>query len=246
MSKILFSILLSGGLVFFAHAELHSIGLGTVVYKSPYKDVSTKVVPAPMINYSDDNFYFYGVKGGYYVYKDQNQRVTADIMYAPLTYKPSDSNDPNMKKLTKRNPTVMAGASYFYMADWGNVGVNLAADMLNKSKSIIVDTSYNYVFDMNRWQIVPEIGVMWANNKHNNYYYGISKQESATSGLPQYNTNGTTISPYIQLVGNYSMSKHWSAIAGARFDFLDSDIKDSPMISKSDFSLYTLGVNYQF
>lgn len=57
--------------------------------------------------------------------------------------------------------------------------------------------------------VTPGIGVQWNSENQNEYYYGVSRKESARSGLRGYNPNDSW-SPYLELSASYNFLGDWS------------------------------------
>lgn len=222
-----------------------SIGLGASWTDSPYRGYGAVYYPLPHITFSNEIFFINNFTAGAYVYSDQHQKVSLGLSYLPLEFKPHDSDDNRLKQLKKRHSTLLAEARYSLTTEFGNFATSIGADILNESNSVLINASYAYVFSGDRWSIEPKIGINWANNKHNDYYYGVSHSESVRSGLAYYDAKGS-FTPFVSLVGSYALTNNFSTYAGARVDKLTGDAKDSPMIANSTIPSIFAGVNYTF
>ncbi len=80
--------------------------------------------------------------------------------------------------------------------------------------------------------MTPGIGVQWNSENQNEYYYGVSRKESARSGLRGYNPNDSW-SPYTELSASYNFLGDWSVYGTARYTRLSDEVTDSPMVDKS-------------
>ncbi len=81
--------------------------------------------------------------------------------------------------------------------------------------------------------VTPGIGVQWNSENQNEYYYGVSRKESARSGLRGYNPNDSW-SP-TELSASYNFLGDWSVYGTARYTRLSDEVTDSPMVDKSDW-----------
>ena len=66
---------------------------------------------------------------------------------------------------------------------------------LDNSNGIIWDMAWLYRYTNGGLTVTPGIGVQWNSENQNEYYYGVSRKESARSGLRGYNPNDSW-SPY--------------------------------------------------
>lgn len=66
---------------------------------------------------------------------------------------------------------------------------------LDNSNGIVWDMARLYRYTNGGLTVTPGIGVQWNSENQNEYYYGVSRKESARSGLRGYNPNDSW-SPY--------------------------------------------------
>lgn len=211
----------------------------------PYLGYSTRVYPVPIINYEDDNFYFRSLTAGYYLWNDQQNKLSIMGYYFPESFKPGDSDDERMKRLDRRRSTLMLGLAYSYNAEWGTIRTALSGDTLNNSNGMLGDVTYLYRFTVDNWTLVPGVGVTWASKNQTDYYYGVSDNESRRSGLDSY-TPGNSFAPYAELTANYRFNPNWNAFVTGRYISLSNTVKDSPMVDKSYTGILMTGVSYKF
>lgn len=67
--------------------------------------------------------------------------------------------------------------------------------ILDNSNGIVWDMARLYRYTNGGLTVTPGIGVQWNSENQNEYYYGVSRKESARSGLRGYNPNDSW-SPY--------------------------------------------------
>ncbi|WP_392563345.1 MipA/OmpV family protein [Orbus wheelerorum] len=222
-----------------------SVGMGASWTDSPYKGYGAVYYPLPHIAFSNEIFFINNFTAGAYVYSDENQKVSLGVSYLPLEFKTKDTDNSQMKQLSKRHSTLLAEARYSLSTEFGSFAASIGADVLNESNSVLINASYAYAFSGDKWSIEPRIGINWANDKHNDYYYGISHSESARSGLA-YHDAKSSFTPYISIVGNYALTQNFGTYLGARVDKLTGDAKNSPMIANSTVPSVFAGVTYNF
>ena len=225
-----------------------TVGLGVGVGQAPYKDYDNIVAPLPVIQYQKDRFYIDGLKAGIHLYNAKATKLNVHVGYLPLEFKGSDTDDRALKQLDKRKSTMTAGIglSHRFNQQKTEVKVSLDADILDNSNTLIVQAELNHAFQASdKVMIVPAAGLVWVNEDHNNYYFGISKKESAKSGLKQYSAD-SSVHPYLGVGVHYSMTDNVSSFGGVRIDFLSKEVKDSPMVDRSVTGAVAVGVTYTF
>lgn len=89
------------------------------------------------------------------------------------------------------------------------------------------------------------VGVTWASEKFNEYYYGITAAESARSGLAA-NTPDSSTTGYVRLFADYTFNDHLCVWLEGSWQPLASEVKDSPMVERSNRMGFGGGVNWRF
>ncbi|NMP26732.1 MipA/OmpV family protein [Rahnella sp. SAP-1] len=228
-----------------AQADSWSLGASALVSPDPYRGYDTKFFPVPIINYEGDSFYFRSLMAGYYLWKDQQNQLSLVAGYNPFGFKPSDSDDEQMKRLDKRRGTLMAGVAFSHQEQWGTLRTSLTGDTLNNSNGMVGDLAYLYTFKGDNWALVPGLGLTWNSANQNKYYYGISGAESRRSGLDSYQP-GDSFNPYLELSARYNFTPQWQAFFTGRYIRLATEVTDSPMVDKSYTGVVWTGITYNF
>ncbi len=229
-----------------AQASEFSLGVAALGTASPYVETGARVLPVPMLGYEGEYGYFRGVAGGVYLWNDDHHTLSVNAYFMPLGFDPDDSDSQAMKQLGKRRSTLMAGIGYRYKHPvWGQLRLEISGDTLNNSNGVLGDIGYLYPINLGDWRLTPGAGVTWSSANHNDYYYGIRANESARSGLGQYQP-GSSWTPYIEMSINYRINENWRAFFSARGIALSSEVRDSPMVSKAFSGMLMTGGSYVF
>lgn len=229
-----------------AQADEFSLGAAVLMTSNPYVGSQDQVFPVPVLGYEGEHGYFRGLAGGVYLWNDDHHTLSVNAYYLPLHFKPGDSDDDAMKQLDKRRSTLMAGMGYRYKHPvLGQLRLEISGDTLNNSNGVLGDMGYLYPMVIGDWRIIPGAGVTWASGNHNDYYYGVSANESARSGLAQYQL-GSNWTPYLELTVNYQINDNWRSFLSARGMAFSSEVKDSPMVSDNYSGLLMIGASYIF
>ncbi|MFG6074915.1 MipA/OmpV family protein [Erwinia sp. OPT-41] len=228
-----------------AHANPLTLGASVIYSQSPYKGGDDRYYPVPVINYEGDSFYVRSLTAGYYLWKDLQDQLSLTVLGSPQNFDPDDTDNKQLKALDKRHMTLMGGLAYRHTADWGTIRTVLAGDMLDNSDGYIWDLTYLYSFHFGDFSLTPGIGALYSSENQNDYYYGISKNESRRSGLRSYEADDSW-NPYLELTAAWSINQSWNATVAGRYTRLSDEVKDSPMVDKdSQVSVWT-GISYTF
>ena len=227
-----------------------SVGVGVMARSGLYKDENTQFSPIPMINWDSERFFIKGTELGIHMLnKESAHALDAKIYYSPFMFDPDESDSAQMKRLSKRESTAMAAVEYRYKINQGNAGIvhiKLAGDILSKSDTLLVETGYTYPIHVSeKLTITPNAGLTWYNKKHNNYYFGVSEQESIDSGIQQFETKDS-FEPHIAVAMRYKFNNHWSALGTVKHSFTSSKVKDSPIVDQSSVTMGMAAIQYSF
>lgn len=222
-----------------------TLGAGVGVVEHPYKNYDAQAYLFPAVSYDGDHFWFRGLGGGYYLWNDAADTLSVTAYWQPLYFKPGDSDDRQLLLLDKRKSTMMAGISWSHHTQYGFLRTTLAGDVLDNSNGIVWDAAWLYRYVNGGFTVTPGVGIEWNSQDQNEYYYGVSRKESARSGLRRYKPDDGW-APYLEISANYRFAGDWSIYGTARYTRLSDEITDSPMVDKSWNGLFSTGLSYRF
>lgn len=90
----------------------------------------------------------------------------------------------------------------------------------------------------------PGLGLTWANSRYMQRYFGVSAQQSASSGLRSYTAKSGLRDARVSLNLNWQAAPHWMVFGGIEYSRLQSDAKDSPIVQKATQRQIMLGTAY--
>lgn len=92
-------------------------------------------------------------------------------------------------------------------------------------------------------------GATYASDDYTKEFFGVNAKQSASSGIPQYNTNGGVKNITFSLASGYDITESWVIGATLIYSRLVGDVADSPIVdsrgSKDQFTAGA-GLSYQF
>lgn len=225
--------------------ESGSAGLGfiTRIETSPYKGGGSRQDLLPLYLYEGDRFFLNADRAGFKFVDDDTQRWDAFVTRR-LEGFPEDERTESLEGMEVRNTGADVGVSYEYRQSWGKVRAIVLHDVTGVSEGNELRLGYSYEWRSDRWVLWPDFSVSFRDSHLNNYYYGV-KPEEATPERPAYRP-GSGLNATAGLYGSYAILESWRLLGGLSITWLDSGIRDSPIIrDKLQPALY-LGAVYDF
>lgn len=228
------------------HAYEVSFGLGAAASSSPYRDVDNDWIALPYASFDSEYVFVTFPSAGVHLVNSGSFSLDVKAVYLPHEFKPKDSDHPGMRKLDRRYSTLGAGVSAKLDTFIGSFEAEAVVDVLDKSNGVTAAFIYsNPIPIFSNFIIGPKAGFMWHNNKHNEYYYGISKKESAKSGMRAYDPNNS-LSWFAGGHAVFILGENTKIVLEADYLFFGSEIKNSPMVDKNGVWGSYGGIIYSF
>lgn len=227
------------------HAVDLSLGAAMTAWTSPYKKHDALYMPAPMAKLETKYFYINNASTGLYLFKNENHKLALGVSYSGLYFDADDTSDAQLKRLDDRRSTMMGDISYEAITKAGLGRIKVSRDLLGHSDGYTVDATWMLPLIKKCYTIMPGVGVLWSSRKHSDYYFGVSRHESARSGIKTH-TAKANFSPYAQLEGKFFVTENWSAVGGVYVNFLTGSVKKSPMAGRAVTVGGALGMQYSF
>ena len=224
---------------------VRQLGLGAFWSPSPYRNYDNKPLPLPMIHYQGESFYVQGASLGYRFSKTDEDELS--IVVAPFwrRFRHADTQDPQLRLLSDRDISGMAGVAWRHHADWGTFKASAEKELTGHGGGGLFEASYSYSLSMGSMRITPVVGAAYTTGALNEYYYGVSTAESVRSELPGYRPGGGT-APYFGIGATLPLSRSWLLNAGWNYSVLPEAIKNSPMVDASHMQSYFIALSRLF
>ncbi len=218
------------------------MGAGVEFETSPYKDVDDEFNPSLYIRWERGPM-FVEIEDRVRVgYEWRNWTFTAIGQYQDDGYDEDDSDF--LDGMDERKSTVAAGLEVEYETPYGEVGVELMADVGGKHKGWEMSLEYGKSFELDRIFIQPFVEVNWQSGKMADYYFGV-KDSEVRSWRPAYDV-GSVVNCEVGFEVFYMLTENWMLVGRMETEFLDGDIKDSPIVSEDVLFSGSFGVVYAF
>ncbi|MCD1280237.1 MipA/OmpV family protein [Psychrobacter sp. CCUG 69069] len=222
-----------------------SVGVNVMAVKSAYDlEDSTEVRVLPGAFYDNNKFYVRGAQAGAYLINDGANQLSAYAKLAGSEFEPDDANGA-LQGLDKRKSSVEAGLSYQRRTAIGGFRAQFGADVLDNSGGNTGRLTYLSRYSKDKLTVYPSFGFEYHDADYNEYYYGVSDQESAETGVAAYKSN-SSLNPYINISANYDFNDKWAGFANQSLSYLSNEQYDSPMVDSRTEATTTLGLLYKF
>lgn len=222
-----------------------TLGVGAAWAPSPYRSYDNKALPLPLVNYEGKSFYFRGTSAGYKLLSTQTDELS--ILVSPFAnrFRHQDTNNAQLKQLSNRDISGMAGVAWRHKAEWGVVSASAQKEFTGHGGGTLLDAGYSYPLKKGAVTFIPTVGVTRSNGALNDYYYGVSGREALRSGLAAYHADGGT-APYVNLMAVYRLSPSWITSGGMRYTILPDAVKDSPMVNADHTRSFFISLSHVF
>ena len=224
-------------------AEL-SAGVTVLYANTAYDTDENEIRVLPGLFYDNNKIYARGAQAGAYLINDGTNQLAATIQLAGNSFDPDDANGA-LSGLDERKLSADAGLSYQRRTAIGGLRAQYTTDVLDRSGGNSGRLSYIGRVSKNKLTVYPSIGFEYHDTDYNNYYYGVSSEESARTGIVAYESN-SSLNPYVNVSANYDFSNKWAGFFNQSLSYLPNEQYDSPMVDSRTESTTTLGLLYKF
>jgi MipA family protein len=222
--------------------SMFSLGPGALITVKPYKGMDSTVYPIPVITAVSAPFYFSIDTAGCRLFSDSNMAFDVIGKWRFDGYDAGKSDD--FKGMHDRNMTADVGGEFSIAGNWGNLYARILTDAMGQHDGQEFRVTYAKPFKFEKTKISPSTGVALLSSNLADYYYGVRDNE-ARPGRPAYNP-GASVNWFAGLDANYQLNNDWTLLTSITYYWLDSNIRNSPIVDK-DYTMSILaGAMYRF
>ena len=159
------------------------IGIGIMSESGVYQDISGEADPVPIIIGEYGGFWFEQTTVGYTFFESEVLSLSPIINFAldgGYDPKDADANSQLYTGLESLNSTIEAGLSLEIEAGPLEAEFRYLTDVGSEHKGDIFSVSLGNDIELmdNRLVLEPTIGFSWVSKEYNQYYYGVTAQQS--------------------------------------------------------------------
>lgn len=152
----------------------------------------------------------------------------------------------SFQQLENRQWSLDAGIQLdWFLTDFSQIRLRLLTDasQVHYGENINLAYSAQHYFQ-NRWQINWSLGVDWLNQQLSQYYYGVDQRDTVDPTY-FYQTN-SALNPYIKVSPSYQINQTWRLVSLFKYQLLDNELQNSPIVKKKQRITWFVGLNYAF
>ncbi|WP_437615434.1 MipA/OmpV family protein [Erwinia sp. V71] len=212
---------------------------------NPYRARRADYTSFPLLSWQGEYLYIDGDEAGLLAWQDNNNTLKLKGWWFDRHYDRRDGADASMRQLNNRRTTLMAALSYQRITPYGALFAQLATDALGQSNGMVATLSWTGYRKTGALEWFPAVGIDWEDARQTRYYYGITDDEAHRSGLTGYRP-GAALTPWLQMAWQYRFNARWQGFIAGRVNWLDQDVRRSPMVEKPVSYTFDIGVNVHF
>jgi outer membrane protein len=232
-----------------------NIGLGVAsVPKYPGAEKS-RTVAFPVGRLTYDRFFLgagaspgtgAGLGVGAIAYRRNGLEVGLGLSYS-LASPRQESRDPRLSGLGDVPKTARGQVFAAYTYDWFKIDASLSQDVGGKKEGLVASLGFE-----GRYRPTPALmltagpRLTWGNQQYTQTMFGITAEQSARSGLPQYTPGSGLTQAQMELGATYQISRDLLVGARASFGRLEGDAAKSPIVEKKAQNSFGTYASYRF
>ena len=159
-----------------------------------------------------------------------------------------DTRTSALKGIGQRSNPVPIGLGTFQRTSLGGVFVYAMHDLNSGGNAL--DLTYGARLDLGGIKIYPQAGLEYRSQAYVQHLYGVSSIEAAASqaagGRMTAYRAGATTTPMVGLAATVPLSGPWSLQMQWRHKWLDSSVKNSPLVGAASQNTGFAAVSYEF
>ena len=143
-----------------------------------------------------------------------------------------------------RDYAVEAGVELLSDGEWGFAQVAATHDISDTHGGFEVDANFGRTFRHGRWFVEPSFGLSYKSADLNNYYWGVTREESNLA-LPEYEA-GAGVNVRAGISASYQLTRNWRFVTAMRYERLNNDAAASPLAEDGFVKSAFAGFNFGF
>ena len=225
-----------------ASAGEWGLGIGVAAQQTPQLGTDPQVMVLPFPSYQSERLNVDFGSASYALFQSEEFRFSVQGQLRFDGYDPDDNDE--LTGLKKRDMTFDAGIGITVTKGWGTFNLNVLGDAFGVHQGYEISANYEYPVTINRWTIVPSVGLTIPSEDLVEYYYGVRRDE-ATRWRPVYRGK-SVVNAVLGANVIYDLSDRWQLMSGGRYVRLGQGITDSPIIDRNHELTVFSAIVYRF
>ncbi len=204
-------------------------GIGIAILPKTSGSDEFRVLALPIINANyGDRYYINALQAGVWLLDSDDKRFRFGVStQARFGW---DADDGELTRgMDDRDFTVDIGPTVRWQTDYGTFNAKWGFDIGGASNGQTVDLRYvKSVYRSSAFKLNGSLGVTWNNDKFNDYYFGVSTNET-TPFRPAYSA-GSSTEFSVGINGSYALNNDSYLLFGTSITRLGDEQADSPIV----------------
>ncbi len=218
------------------------LGGGALTGGWPYINADWMAYPAPFFAHEDDSLSLWNMTDGYPLLMGKGWSIGPVIRPRFQGYDEDDGSA--LWGMDDRNWSIDAGIGAWWTTKIGCFGLSGVTDMLGRHKGQELEFSYKVFYRLAGFDFIPSVGMRWKSQDLVDYYYGVRASE-AMAGRPAYKGENA-LDPFVRLTMRRRLTERWSLLAFAQYEWLDDEIRSSPVVDTDYDASLMVGLFYSW
>lgn len=220
------------------------VGLGAIGRGSPYLGSTQSVYQLiPTVAYIGDRFQWLGPEINLGLAGSDTARLALTASYRIGSYEGDDS--PVLADLGDRESTMLLGlALEFDLPKGFELEAAYRHDALDRIGGGVADLALSRGFQVGVVRLSPELSISWTSSDISNHDFGVP-EGAARPDRPAY-APGATTAFGLGVTGFAELTQDWRAILSVTGEFLDSNVRRSPIVDEDTVLVGFVALTYAF
>jgi outer membrane protein len=125
-------------------------------------------------------------------------------------------------------------------------GLRVATDIGGHDEGTVAQAYLNLLLPLSaRGFVTLGPGVTWSDSRYMNAFFSVTEEQSAITGLPQFQAHPGISDIYGELVGGYEFSSRWSVALDVTYAHLHGDAAESPFTLSHAQTTWLISILYR-
>lgn len=224
------------------HFFIDNLDMGLHLHESKKQQINLLITP------SYDQIFFDRWNSGNFFVEQYNAFATTGeaALQSPETTDENRNDKVFVRQeyeLHDRDMTALGGIEYNLQLLQLNFQLQYLQDLLDKHNGHEIRFSVGHEWQLNRHTINLSGGLVWQDQRTINYYYGVQPGEVAVQDIYQ---PGASSSSMLRLDWSYRLTENWDMRFFSSYRHLDSEIRQSPIVTDDKILTLFFGGVYHF
>lgn len=152
------------------------------------------------------------------------------------------SDAPELDGLSDREWSLEIGPIIGWRGWPVHINFKTYTEILRRHDGLISQLAFSLPLQRGRSFIIPAVELVHRSSDYTNYYFGVSAME-ARSTRPEY-VAGSALNTALKIRWGYEITKKWLLSGSLGLEYLDSEIKNSPIVGKDKLWSARIGLAY--